>query len=83
MKKIKHVTEVSPVSEDDQIRLAANAVVVEGKTLDLVISDEPSIVHRYQRKLMSRGCAIVSTIKGPAPGEVTIRVAPRTPRTMQ
>ncbi|HKW48287.1 MAG TPA: hypothetical protein VJN70_12615 [Gemmatimonadaceae bacterium] len=80
-KKRVVIDDITPVSEDDRIRLAAHAVVVEGKTQDLIISDDPSTVHRWQRKLMARGCAIVSTIKGPAPGEATVRVGPRTPRS--
>lgn len=68
--------------EDQRIRLAAE-FVAEGRTIMVVVEDEAPTVARYQRKLMARGCALLSTTKGPVAGRVTIRVGPSAQGTVQ
>jgi len=70
-------------SEDDRIRFIASEVVVRGRNMPLTVEDDPSTVARCQRKLLTRGCAILSIVKGPRVGEVTINVGPRTRHDIQ
>jgi len=73
--------DLADLPEDDRIKLAAHHVVVHGRVVGVTVDDDPAKVARYHRKLLSRGCAILSTEKGPVEGVVTIRVGPRTPRS--
>ena len=66
----------SHLPEDKRIRMVVTEVVVRHQTVELTIADEARQVARYTRKLMARGCAIISIVKGPD-DRVTIRVGPR------
>ena len=76
-KKPEGYADLGDLPEDDRIRIAATEVVVRHRIVGVVVEDDPSKVARYVRKLMARGCAIISTTKGPIEGAVTIKVGPR------
>jgi hypothetical protein len=70
-----YAADLADLPEDERIRVIAQAVEY-GQVCGIIVDDEPSKVARFHRKLMARGCVILSTTKS-IEGTVVIRVGPR------
>lgn len=62
--------------EDQRIELIAHYVRDHGKTVSVMVDDEPGKPERYTEKLKAAGCAVLERTPGPVAKVVTLRVGP-------
>jgi len=79
MKKPEGFVDLHALSEDERIDMIGHAVTVHGKTVGVLIDDQPGKVERYRRKLRDRfpAAVVLDQTSGPVEGVVTIRVGPQ------
>lgn len=79
MKKPSGFADLHELSEDQRIEVIGRTVVEMGKTVGVVVDDEPGKAERYIRKLRERfpGAVVLSQEKGPVAGAVTLKIGPQ------
>lgn len=71
--------DLGELKEDERIATIGHAVVVQGKTVSVLVDDLPDKIARYKRKLKEQfpAAVILDEFKGPIANVYTLKVGPQ------